>query len=225
MDGAGSAPTQGALARQRDRSAMALYIALCIAPFALMVEPLIALTWLFLPNVRRAEQCEGLKMDEGGIGYVVTAALGSISTVLYSMIVVAVIVPRAVSRGPFFVSCGAAVVVSMVFCGFYSLWVAANDVTGLATFKWGSVCVTSVWCLPCAAIFVRHFGARHAKCSVLALAVLAGGTLAALFALYSAVVCAYIVLSNNVRGALGLVINGTSTGLFLPCCGGRAGLT
>lgn len=119
MDGAGSAPTQGALARQRDRSVMALGMALCIAPLALMVEPVIAFTCLVLPNVRRSEQCESLHMDEGGVGYVVTAALSSIVTVISSTSMVVATVPHF-PRGPLFISCGAAGVVSVVFCGVYA---------------------------------------------------------------------------------------------------------
>jgi hypothetical protein len=206
--GRGDAPSQSAFARQRSRIVLALCFALLAAPLVLMLESVVAVSWLVLDNVRRIEQCGGLRMDEGSIAYAVTAVLGSFATVVATAIVVVRTVP-SYPRVPLLVSAGAAGVVSVVSCPVYARWVAETAATGLDTFRWGWTLVAAVWCLPCAQL-AGQLAARGPKCTVVPFAILAGAILAMPIALFSAVVCLYIVLSNNLTGVVGLVINGKS---------------
>jgi hypothetical protein len=202
------------LVLQARHLAVALLLALLVAPVALCYEPLVRLVSRALPNVRPTAPCRGLLMDDGGVYYIVTAALGTLTLVCGTAALVVETAPRVPRVIPHVL---VGVLGCVLLCAGYASS-ATGSVGGLELFLWGPPIVTVAFFTPCFSFAVWNIaaqgrdGTERAPASSYAIASLALVAMCAVCGVFTAFACIYVVLSDRLSNysTAGLLINGMS---------------
>ncbi len=193
------------LARQVRQSGKAITLALLCVPLALTLEPMAALSRQVPVEDFPQVSCEGLSMDRHGVGYLATAGFSTWMAEMSLAIMIIATVPRLPCVLPH------ALVGTLATCAYLLLYMRTVFASPREAF-WlsGSSVVFVVSFAPIFSMFVWYLATARPGCKLAALLLLACVLLPILSALFSIITVLYIVLSEQVSGFAGLIINGVA---------------
>jgi hypothetical protein len=197
-----------AVVRQLRLFAAASCVAVLVAPLVVITEPLVALCWRLLPNVRVSSTCEGMLVDELNIRGVVLSVYLSVLSVLFILTIAAETVPRCPRIMPH-VLLGAAVGGLYSVC--HASWASAGgSLEGLIA---PSVVVfPTVYFVSSMSLWSWYFATvRGASCTDAALLTVANTVFATSCTVLATMTTFYVVLTYHVSGLPGVAINGKPT--------------
>jgi hypothetical protein len=202
------------VARQLRLLATAGCIAVLASPFVVIAQPLIALSYQLLPNVRVSQPCKGLHVDELLIGAVVLSVYISLLSILCILVLMAESIPKLPRILPhMLLGFGAGAFVCVCFS-----FVAS------APFIDGAICspaaIAAVFFTTLVSLGARHLATvRGTSCNDAAKFVVACMAIAMSCAIAGTMSGWYVALSVYVSGLAGIAVNGKPRGRLAACRG------
>jgi hypothetical protein len=189
---------------------VALTLALCSLPFLLAVEPMIVALGSVgtLPNASSSAPCEGLFMDDRGMGYAGGCVIGSWMAYLAASLVLTEVAPNFPRTVPHWLA-GSAVNGAIFYVYARS---STDSVSGRAlVLITGPSLFAGFMIVPGLSLVGWVVATMHPGPKIAAQLVLACVLWGVLVSVFATAIVIYVVLSDTVNGSAGLLINGTDS--------------
>jgi hypothetical protein len=201
-----------AVARQLRLVATAGCLAVLASPFVVIAQPLIALSYQLLPNVRVSQPCEGLHVDELLIGAVVVSVYISFLSIVSTLVLLAETIPQLPRILPHMLL---GLGVGAFFCVCFANMASAPFIDGAIC---APAAVAAVFFTTIVSLGVRHLATvRGTSCKDAAKLVVACMVIALTCALLGTMTGWYVALSEYVSGLAGIAVNGKPRWRLAAC--------
>ena len=202
----GLAAVAAAASGQARLALVALGLALSVAPVAALIEPLVELLSMRLPNYEPSEPCQGLVTDRHSNSLVVNSTLGALFVMNGFQVAAVEANARAAHRLRWTLLVGALVAAT------YPAWYASAVTISPSSFEavaYVALGLVSVFWLPAVShVVCRLAWAKRRRWRHSLLAIINGITLSVLSTLIGLTVGVYVLLSYRVSGVSGFLVNG-----------------
>jgi hypothetical protein len=198
------------LARQVRQSGKAFLLALLCVPLALALEPVAVLSRQVPAEDFPQASCEDLSMDRRGVGYQATAGFSTWMAEMSLAIMMIATVPRTPRVQPHLL------VGTLATCAYLLLYMRTVFTSPREAFWLSGPSVVFVVSFAAPfSFFVWYLATARPGCKLAALLLVACVLLPMLITILSIITVLYIVLSEQVSGFAGLLINGVAYPLAL----------